>query len=379
MLVARKISFFLFVLTFNFLLSQEKWSDSILISKTGSNRATHYLESNKIIENDKFIFTTILEFENDKFYNTIYRLDKKTKSLSSFRFDDVVKDNHCGASIAVDKFGYIYTVIGGHNSTIKTYISKNPWSIKGFRFLTKLDGSYTYPNLVINPHNNIPFLILRNAKYDSSWTIRVFRLNNEKWEYISDPIVGNYKTWLQNDEKNTLKHTRGYQNFSATFRFDADNRMHILYRIYEHIPNNFKVKKHALSAFQKYGMSYMIGYSFSDDFGKTWVSNDINMKQISPEEAIVIKGNADPRNADAYYEVSNLMINEKGCPIFLFIEKKDEDNRKVYFCEINELDNILIKEIEVPLEYEPFGKPRISSHQGKMHFVVSVMEKKIII
>ena len=68
------IYFYLLVSFYSSLFSQEKWRDTILISDTASDRATHYLESNKIIENDSLIITTILEFEKDKDYNSVYKL-----------------------------------------------------------------------------------------------------------------------------------------------------------------------------------------------------------------------------------------------------------------------------------------------------------------
>ena len=64
----------------------------------------------------------------------------------------------------------------------------------------------------------------------------------------------------------------------------------------------------------------------------------------------------------------------KGYPVFMFSEKT-KDNRKLYLCRINELNNYEIKEIKTPRNFIAFGKPRITVDKEKMFFVVSVMKK----
>ncbi|WP_405208883.1 BNR-4 repeat-containing protein [Aquimarina sp. LLG6339-5] len=371
----KRISFIVFFIVFNLISSQEKWSDTLLISNNASNRATHYLESNKIIENDSIIITTILEFNKNKYYNSLYKVNKKTKKTSKFKFDVTHKDNHSGAAIAVDSLGYIYVVLGGHHSSIKTYLSKTPWEINDFELLSSLEGKYTYPCLVIDKNNNIPFLSLRQTKKDNNWTLSFFVLNNKKWKFVSEPIIGNYKKWLKEANPSTMNHTRGYQNFSSTFQFDKNNRIHLLYRIYEYAPSDFNICSDAMNPYQKFGVSYLIGYTYSDDFGNTWNSNNgINIKQISPKEAIIIKGNTSPEKIMSYFEISNLILWEDRIPMFLFVERV-KDNHKLFICKIDKNNGFSFKKIKAPLNYLAFYKPRIATNKNNIFFVTSVMRK----
>ena len=270
--------------------------------------------------------------------------------------------------------GYIIIVLGAHHESITTFISRKPWNIKEFDQIKTLDGVYTYPSLTIDNNNRI-YLSLRETNYKNDWRVCLFVMESEEWKKVSNPVIGNYNNWLRSGDVNNLQHTKGYQNFSSTLRFDKNNRLHLLYRIFEFIPKNLNVDKEAISPYHKYGMSYLVGYTYSDNFGETWKSkNGEFLEKISPNNTLVIKGNSKPELTSSFFEISNLLLWKDEKPVFLIVERK-KDKHIVWISILKDSDWVL-KKINIPNRYIAHGKPRISIRNGYLTFVISCIEKK---
>ncbi|HUT37607.1 MAG TPA: BNR-4 repeat-containing protein [Planctomycetota bacterium] len=92
---------------------------AVLLTRTGSDRATGYLMSNKIVRGGDRLLCTWLARSRQNHWALA---DRKTgQTLRQGSVGAVLKDNHCGAAVAAEPDGTLHLVTGGHFSDFCHY------------------------------------------------------------------------------------------------------------------------------------------------------------------------------------------------------------------------------------------------------------------
>ena len=220
-----------------------------VLSKTGSNRATAYSDTNTLLEHNNRIFFSWQEASNKKFNVRLASYSQISNDFSQSINLGASYDNHGGASIAIDLDGYLHVAYYPHSHPVKYKKSTTPLlSIQNLEFSeVELVGSHiTYPKLIFDNKNNL-YLFGRKSKnqigpdpvYKYGFHMKVDK----------SPVWGYFKTILASEYS-------GYAHFATSILVDANNVLHFHFRIHEN------------STREVYGKSQRIAYLKKD--GKRW-------------------------------------------------------------------------------------------------------------
>jgi hypothetical protein len=123
------------------------------LSKSGSDRATGYNMSSKIIRRDDTLFVTWLDAPPELGQPAAAMLgvcDLKSGELrKTIRLGEGI-DNHCGAALALDGDGRLHAVIGAHGGDFLYRWSDAPESETAWSPPEPLGPQDTYPSLVVD-------------------------------------------------------------------------------------------------------------------------------------------------------------------------------------------------------------------------------------
>lgn len=92
-----------------------KLTDSFLLSSEGSERATAYNDSNKIVHFADKLHVTWLDDIQGQSYVKVRTFDKNSRSWGQIYTVDEARDNHGGAVMIADKDGYLHIVYYPHS------------------------------------------------------------------------------------------------------------------------------------------------------------------------------------------------------------------------------------------------------------------------
>lgn len=134
-------------------------SSEIILSINASDRASAYIESNKILSIDNHKFITYLEKKDDIYIVMLVHLIDNI--IVESVIVDKVLDNHGGAALALDHDNKIYIVYGGHVEKLKYRKVLNSLSLRGLGEIQVVDEQnpnldwYTYPSIVFDKYNTM--------------------------------------------------------------------------------------------------------------------------------------------------------------------------------------------------------------------------------
>lgn len=296
---------------------------------SGSNRATAYIDSNKIIETaDEIHFFWLDYFEGSfRVMGTTYDKVESIWSESIF-ISDEVWDNHGGPAVVIDNAGIIHLFFGPHSGPMKYIRSKNPHNIEAWTGSQEIGDHLTYPTVVIDNSNSI-YLFAR--KYDGSHAIDeltslVFYKNeNGIWSQPTDLAIPNFNKWIDAGKK--LNYSQlGYVRWTQSARIDSKNRIHLVYKNYEYLPEDL------ITDYQNFrgGASYFVGYLYSDDGGTTWNANEQPLVlPATPQTIEKIIGESDPPIEGYYYNISNLSLDANDQPVVVLSKQSNNSSTDI--------------------------------------------------
>ncbi|HUT34519.1 MAG TPA: BNR-4 repeat-containing protein, partial [Planctomycetota bacterium] len=94
-------------------------ASSILLSKTGSDRATAYVMSNKVARRRGLLVCTWLGSDRQNCWALVEPTDAKL--LKQGVVGEPRTDNHCGGALATDTDGTLHLVVGAHHGSFEHY------------------------------------------------------------------------------------------------------------------------------------------------------------------------------------------------------------------------------------------------------------------
>lgn len=120
---------------------------TILLSKSGGDRGTAYVMSNKIARREGLVMCTWLDSDRQNRWALIDPVEAKI--VREGTVGDVCRDNHCGAAIATDTDGTLHLLIGAHHGTFVHYrMPPDRANWEPVRDGRAIGQAATYPSLV---------------------------------------------------------------------------------------------------------------------------------------------------------------------------------------------------------------------------------------
>ena len=190
----------------------------ILISNTGSDRATGYSMSSKIIRTDDLLYVGWLDAPSDAGDTATIRLgcfDPSTLEQKSTLTLGEGIDNHCGPALAMDPDGSMHTVIGAHHGPFLYRWSNNPSNDSSWSEPEPLGPDDTYPSLAIDANGT---LHLAHREKTDRWQLWYRRKKKGMtWE---DPV------------SIAVSPTPGYNHYMMSLTVGPTGTLHLLFQFH---------------------------------------------------------------------------------------------------------------------------------------------------
>nr|WP_315401948.1 BNR-4 repeat-containing protein [uncultured Sphingobacterium sp.] len=342
-----------------------------LISMQGSSRATAYSFSNKIIETSDKVYTLTLDNIKNKYTLMVREYSKvQNKVISETIVDSSIKDNHGGGSIAIDSDGYLHIVYGPHVGPFLYRKSTKPYSINELSKPIKFGQNLTYPTLVIDKNDNL-YLFGRYSPSDENWGIAFFKKSkNGDWSSYQKLVEPDYNPWGKKSKIKSNLLFSPYINTSTSVFIDANGSIHCAFRMYRYLPKNVK----NTFADARNGVSYVVGYIYSNDKGNTW--NAYNKKlvlPITPAQAERIVGVGRAEDANGLFEISNIVVDNKNNPIIGI--SSVEKSKTVFYIANRNNSTWKVNEITLPNRFL-FSPSSIAYYNNELILAASSIERK---
>jgi len=210
----------------------------------GSDRATAYEMSNKIVRYENKTHIAYLKYEggSHKAYVRTYHHD--TGEWDDEVYLGSIYDNHGGPALAIDSNGYLYVFYDGHHASLKWRKSTNPNDASSWTDAEAVPNQATdptYPSVVIDTSDNV-HLIYRG---DQTTNCKLYyqKYNGSSWSTA---------TILAEDNSSLIP------SYSCSVAIDSNDVLHVGVHFFD--LDNTKGKK--------------VGYMKSDDGGGTWKKSD---------------------------------------------------------------------------------------------------------
>ncbi|MBF0433388.1 MAG: DUF2341 domain-containing protein, partial [Fibrobacteria bacterium] len=209
----------------------------------GSDRATAYSTSNKIITANGKIFASWLDHDMKVRIKTY---DIATKTWGSAVVLGTAEDNHGGPALTMDSQGYLYAVFGPHHGIFKLRRSTQPYQADKWQSLPDFGSYATYPSLICTPDDKLHIVYrggsgVRKLIYQN-------RSKEGKWSAIKSIVSIN--TYSR------------YSQFGGILHVTPDSVLHLGFHIYYGYQGDGPQR----------GLS--VGYLRSKDDGASWQNID---------------------------------------------------------------------------------------------------------
>ena len=157
-----------------------------LLSESGSDRATGYNMSSKLIRRDDTLFVTWLDAPTELGQPAQAMLGvcepQSGEMRSIIQLGEGV-DNHCGAALALDSTGRLHAIVGAHSGDFLYRWSDTPSDAESWSASTPLGPSDTYPSLVVDAEGT---LHLAHREAGERWQLWYRRKRaGQPWENAS--------------------------------------------------------------------------------------------------------------------------------------------------------------------------------------------------
>ena len=216
---------------------------TVLLSKTGGDRGTAYVMSNKIARRDGNLVCTWIDSARQNRWAVVDPSNGKV--LHAGTVGEPRRDNHCGSAIATDVDGTLDLVVGAHHGPFAHY--RMP--ADEMRWVPVEDGrqvgkSATYPSLVCDGKGTLHLTYRHEPGGRNARLYYCRRPKGGKWSEprsLAQCAVGEH-SWLTN-----------------AIEVGPKNRLHVVMSNTLPVPEAGPLGRY-------YGASHL----FSDDAGQTW-------------------------------------------------------------------------------------------------------------
>lgn len=229
--------------------------ETVVVSKSGSSRATAYELSNKLIPTRDGLIASYLNYDgaSDTHVVVIVKMDESFKEIKRIELGDG-GDNHGGATIVIDSFGDVHAFYGAHNNGLKYRYSMDNGELNTWSDEIEIEGGFTYPSAVITPEDNI-FVIVRdgyNVLQENPWSYDLLTFNKGKYLNRNKILVS---------RKHDEDFVNRYIHYFAQLGY-SNGRLSLAYLLHERSTDDPVIPAN--------GLGYGIGLIHSDDAGLSW-------------------------------------------------------------------------------------------------------------
>lgn len=246
----------------------------LLISNEGSDRATAYHMSTKFADDGRNLWVTWLA---NPYQVRLTRIDPvafavvaETPLVQSY-------DNHCGASLALERNGRLHVVAGSHHQSFIHRWSATPTDPQSWSLPQAVGRVATYPSTAISADGRLLHVAYRSSS--NPWTLVVMRA-----ELDANPI-----TWTDFSHSRTVLRApnEGYCYWTNSLVVDANGTLHLMAEFYKQVA-------------KPVGYSAAVTHLYSNDDGLNWHHTDgrplecmpAGLEHITP---ILFRGGGDLR------------------------------------------------------------------------------------
>ena len=190
----------------------------ILISTTGSDRATGYNMSSKIIRTIDTLYTGWLDAPSEPGDTVKIRLgvhDPVSGELQSTQTLGEGIDNHCGPALAMDPDSRMHAIIGHHHGPFLYRWSDNPSDADSWSDPDPLGPDDTYPSLTIDAEGTLHLAHREKADRWQLWYRR--KKQGQAWE----PPVSM-----------AISPTPGYNHYMMSLSVGPTNTLHLVFQFH---------------------------------------------------------------------------------------------------------------------------------------------------
>jgi hypothetical protein len=257
-----------------------------LLSANGSDRATAYNMSSKIVRRDDEIYVTWLEAPVEAGAPSRIVLgvcDAVSGALrSTFQLGDGI-DNHCGAALVLDSDGRMHAVTGAHHGPFLYRWSDRPRDAATWAGAEPLGPADTYPSLAVGVDGT---LHLAHRERGERWQLWYRRKKQDRpWEA---PL------------SLAISPTPGYNHYMQSLTVGPTGVLHLTFQFY-----------YAESGRAADCQGRMAVYLCSDDGGDTWYNEGMRCDTLplTVETARPIY-----RRPDGGVRIGNHLVGAQNCP-----------------------------------------------------------------
>lgn len=229
--------------------AEESAGGGVVLTDLGSDRATAYACSNKIIRRKDHLFVGWLEAPEKKGAASLIRVgvcDAASGALQKTLSLGEGKDNHCGPALALDGNSRLHIVIGGHHTKLSYRYSDDPENQESWSQPEQVGTQASYPSLIVDA-KNVLHLAWRDA-IGSYWRLLYSRkAPGGSWESPTEMVACP---------------DASYANFAHSLSIGPDGRLHLIFQYF------YSEKEKSWTE----GRGRSAGYVYSNDGGSTWLS-----------------------------------------------------------------------------------------------------------
>ena len=122
------------------------------LSDSGSDRATRYRFSNKVVTLDEITHVAWLDWESEAMIATY---DQTAETWAQPVHVGSGADNHGGPALAIDSSGYLHMIYGPHHGPLQYAVSTAPNDASSWTTMPSFGQYATYPSVVIDANDTV--------------------------------------------------------------------------------------------------------------------------------------------------------------------------------------------------------------------------------
>ena len=221
----------------------------LLLSTAGSDRATAYSLSNRLVRLGGKIFASWLDAALHPGGKTRIQLavvDQSSSQLDQVMLLGEASDNHCGAALALDQHHCLHAILGAHGEDFLHRYSTDPQDATQWSHPLRVGGLNTYPTLIAD-HQGTLHLAYREC--GDRWTLKYRRKKTgAPWE---------------DAQTMAISPTEGYNHFMQSLSVGPDGALHLFFQFH-----------YAENGSNADCETRMAVYLRSHDGGTSWINED---------------------------------------------------------------------------------------------------------
>lgn len=254
----------------------------IQLSNTGSDRASAYITSNKIVRHNGLIYAGWLDAPGGPGQLAPIRLaiwEEETGKMVADHVLGKAYDNHCGPALAMESTGRLHVMIGAHHNPLLYRWSDDPLNLESWSEPVALGPFATYPSLVVDSQGTLHLL---HRHMDERWQL---------W-YRRKPRNAEWEQWVVLAQSPLP----GYNHFYQSLVVGPDDSLHVLFQFcYSETGRSADAKSRSVVSLQ------------STDRGESWVHAGVRLESpLVPENTTPIL-----HYPEGGIRISNLVVDQK--------------------------------------------------------------------